>query len=100
MTNETYICLIPKKLNSCLIKDFKLISLVTSLYKIIAKVLSIRLKAILSETISKNQGAFVVDRQILDVVLVANEVVEEFKRKKKSGLIFKIDFEKAYDNVD
>ena len=83
VTNETYICLIPKKLNSCRIKDFRPISLVTSLYKIIAKVLSIRLKAVLSDTISENQGAFVVDRQILDVVLVANEVVEEFKRKKK-----------------
>ena len=95
ISNETYICLIPKKLNSCRVRDFRPISLVTSLYKIIVKVLQV----VLGETISKCQGAFVVGRQILDVVLVANEVVEDYRRGKKAGLVFKIDFEKAYDNV-
>ena len=59
ITNKTYICLIPKKLNSCQVKDFKPISLVTSLYKIIAKVLAKRLQLILGETISETQGASV-----------------------------------------
>ena len=99
ISNETYICLIPKKLNSCRVRDFRPISLVTSLYKIIAKVLAKRLQAVLAETISKNQGAFVAGRQILDVVLVANEAVEDYRRRNREGLVFKIDFEKAYDNV-
>ena len=34
-------------------------------------------------------------RQILDVVLVANEVVEDYRKSNKDGLAFKIDFEKA-----
>ena len=38
-------------------------------------------------------------RQILDVVLVANEAVEEYRAKRKQGLVFKVDFEKAYDHV-
>ena len=46
-TNATYICLIPKKLNSISIKDFRPISLVTSLYKILVKVLSLRLREVL-----------------------------------------------------
>lgn len=33
------------------------------------------------------------NRQILDVVLVANEVVKDAKKSNKSGLVFKIDFE-------
>ena len=99
ISNETYICLIPKKSNSCRVRDFRPISLVTSLYKIIAKVLAKRLQAVIGETISKYQGAFIARRQILDVVLVANEVVEEYRRGNKGGLVFKIDFEKAYDNV-
>ena len=44
ITNETYICLIPKKLNSSQVKDFRPISLVAFMYKIIAKVLARRCK--------------------------------------------------------
>ena len=73
--------------------------MVTSLYKIIAKVLAKRLQTVLAETISKYQGAFVAGRQILDVVLVANEAMEDYRRGNRKGLVFKIDFEKAYDNV-
>ena len=98
-TNATFICLIPKKLNSISIRDFRPISLVTSLYKVLAKVLSLRLKRVLSETIDSSQGAFVQGRQILDLVLIANEVVEEYRSKKKEGIVFKIDFEKAYDHI-
>ena len=75
-------------------------SLVTSLSKIIAKVLTKRLQSVFGDTISKSQEAFVAGRQILDVVLVANKMVEDYKRCNKEGLIFKIDFEKAYDNFN
>ncbi|XP_073311015.1 uncharacterized protein [Primulina huaijiensis] len=36
----------------------------------------------------------------MDCCLVANEVVEEHRKKKKKGWVFKVDFGKAYDNVD
>ena len=100
VTNETYICLIPKKVNSSKVKDFKPISLVTSLYKIISKVLSTRLKGVLADTIGESQGVFVAGRQILDVVLVANEIVEEYWKDGRAGAVFKIDFENAYDFVE
>ena len=100
VTNETYIYLIPKKVNSSKVKDFRPINLVTSCYKIISKNLSNRLKGVLEETIAETQGAFVEGKQILDVVLVANEIVEEYRRKGKEGFVFKINFEKAYDYVE
>ncbi|XP_071729150.1 uncharacterized protein [Rutidosis leptorrhynchoides] len=37
---------------------------------------------------------------IFDGALVANEVVEDLKRNKKHGLIFKVDFEKAFDSLN
>ena len=36
----------------------------------------------------------------MDVVLITNEVVDEKRRSREEGVVFKIDFEKAYDHVD
>ena len=82
------------------ISDFRPISLVTSLYKIIVKILLGRLRKVLHETIFGSQGAFVEGRHILDVVLIDNEVVDEKRRSGEEGVAFKINFEKAYDHVD
>ena len=38
-------------------------------------------------------------RQILDVVLIGNELVDPRKKYKKEGVLFKVDPEKAYDRV-
>ena len=46
------------------------------------------------------QNAFIKGRFILDGVLLANEVVDYLRRSRGQGLIFKIDFEKAYDSVN
>ncbi|KAL5569664.1 hypothetical protein UlMin_026239 [Ulmus minor] len=56
--NHTFLCLIPKKLDAQKVKDFRPISLVSGLYKILAKLLSNRLKEVLEEIISLAQGAF------------------------------------------
>ena len=58
-----------------------------------------RLRGVLHETIHSTQGAFVQGRQILDAILIANEIVDEKRRSGQEGIVFKIDFEKAYDLV-
>ncbi|KAJ9701108.1 hypothetical protein PVL29_006452 [Vitis rotundifolia] len=98
-TNASFIVLLPKKSQSKKISDFRPISLITCLYKVIAKVLSGRLRGVLHETIHFSQGAFVQGRQILDAVLIANEIVDEKRRSGEEGIVFKIDFEKAYHHV-
>src|ERR1044072_1328035 len=55
---------------------------------------------VLGKVIDDAQSAFVGGRNMLDSVVVANEIVHEAKSKRKSTLVLKVDFEKAYDTVD
>ncbi|MCH84850.1 RNA-directed DNA polymerase (Reverse transcriptase) [Trifolium medium] len=76
--------------------DFRPISLLGSLYKLLAKV---RLSKVMDSIISSNQSAFIKGRFLGDGVVVVNEVVDLAKRSKKECVIFKVDFERAYDSV-
>nr|GFB72828.1 RNA-directed DNA polymerase, eukaryota, reverse transcriptase zinc-binding domain protein [Tanacetum cinerariifolium] len=97
--NSSFITLIPKVPNANMVKDFRPISLIGSFYKVIAKVLANRLVTVLDDIVDETQSAFVTDRQILDGPFILNGIVHWCKNKKKQSMIFKVDFEKAYDSV-
>ncbi|PNX92269.1 cysteine-rich receptor-like protein kinase [Trifolium pratense] len=98
--NCSFIVLIPKKKSPVKVTDFRPICLIGCIYKVISKVLANRLKKVISSVVSETQSAFISGRQILDGILIANEIVDEAKRKKKEAFMFKVDFEKAFDSVD
>ncbi|GKV41862.1 hypothetical protein SLEP1_g49342 [Rubroshorea leprosula] len=98
-SNASFIVLIPKKDNPQGIEDYRPISLIGIMYKIIAKLLANRLRKVLPKVIGEQQMAFIEGRQLIDGVVIANEVIDEVKRKRKNSFLFKVDFEKAYDRV-
>ena len=77
---------------------YQSISLMSVLYKIITKVLSGRIKKVLQMVINVSQSNFLGDKGMLDSVVVANEVVEELRRKGRRGFL-KVDFKKAHDSM-
>jgi len=98
--NSTFITLIPKVDNPQRLADFRPISLIGCMYKVLEKVLANRLHSVLGFVVSDAQSTFVRGKQIHDGILIANEMVDEARRMKKELLLFKVDFEKAYDSVD
>nr|GEW64745.1 RNA-directed DNA polymerase, eukaryota, reverse transcriptase zinc-binding domain protein [Tanacetum cinerariifolium] len=97
--NASFITLIPKIPNANMVKDFMPISLIGSIYKIVEKILANRLVTVLGDLVNEIQSAFVADRQILDGPFILNEIVQWCKKMNKHAMVFKVDFEKAYDSV-
>ncbi|GKA20416.1 RNA-directed DNA polymerase, eukaryota [Tanacetum coccineum] len=97
--NSSFIALIPKVNDAKFVNDFRPISLIGCVYKVITKVLANRLATVISDLVSETQSAFVANRQILDGPFILNEVLNWCKQKRKQAMFFKVDFAKAYDSV-
>ena len=73
-------------------------TLVGSLYKILAKVVVNRLRQVVGILVSQN--AFVEERQVLNFVLIKNECMNRRVRSKIPEVICQLDIEKVYDHVN
>ena len=68
-------------------------------FKIFTKVAIIRINSVADHLINPTQTAFMHGRNILEGVVILHETVHELHHKNESGVVIKIDFEKAYDKV-
>ncbi|GJZ78840.1 putative RNA-directed DNA polymerase [Tanacetum coccineum] len=98
--NSSFVALIPKKNDPLSFSDYRPISLIGCIYKVIAKILASRLAKVIGSVIRSNQSAFIEGRQILDGCLVANEIIWMASIENTKFLLFKVDFEKAFDSVN
>ncbi|GKC11569.1 putative RNA-directed DNA polymerase [Tanacetum coccineum] len=98
--NPSLIIFIPKSRVPLGFSDYRPISLIGCVYKVISKLLAMRLAKVISSIIGPNQKAFLAGRQILDGNLIANEVIRLAKLEDHKLLFFKVNFEKAFDSVN
>ncbi|KAK2663156.1 hypothetical protein Ddye_001730 [Dipteronia dyeriana] len=78
--NQPFIDLIPKCLNPKNVREFQPISLVGSMYKVLNKVLAIRIRKVMDTVIGESQMAFVGNSQILDNFVIAEEIIDHWKK--------------------
>ena len=98
--NVSKIALLPKSEDRLRIQNYRPISLLNTLYKVVAKVYANRMKPLLHHWILPTQTGFVPNRCILDNVFLAFEAIEWTLENKQNLSMLLLDFEKAYDRVN
>lgn len=95
-----FLTLIPKKHSPETFADFRPISLLNLTYKVLSKILAIRLSDIIPFLISKHQEAFVRGRSIYHHVALDHDLFIKLNSKVSTGSVcLKLDITKAFDKL-
>ncbi|XP_057424948.1 uncharacterized protein LOC130718376 [Lotus japonicus] len=99
--SETLVALIPKVDVPTYFRELRPISLCNVMYKIITKVLVLRLRTCLQEIVGPLQSSFIPERGTSDNAIILQEVAHFMmsKKRRSRNVLFKLDLEKAYDQV-
>ena len=98
---RSVISLLPKKgKDLLLLKNWRPISLLNSDYKILAKLLSLRIKKVLPHLISNDQYGFLKGRYIGENIRLFIDILIFCKTHNVKGVALSIDFEKAFDMIE
>ncbi|KAK1669188.1 hypothetical protein QYE76_057347 [Lolium multiflorum] len=97
--NSANIVLLPKKEGAEEVSDYRPISLVHAISKIVAKMISTRLAPIMNDIVSNAQSAFIKKRSIHDNFMYVKNLAKRLHRSKVPSLLFKFDIRKAFDSV-
>jgi len=100
--NHTFIALIPKIDDPNQTHHFRPISLCSTIYKTIAKIIINRLRPLLDCLVSPVQSVFIPGRSIHDNILLTSEIMHKFRKVtgKIAWVALKLDMEKAYDRLE
>ena len=100
--NQTLVVLIPKRIGPELLGHFRPISLCTTVYKIVSKVIVHRICPFMKQLVSPLQVAFIPGRKGLDNLIIAQEIMHSMEKKKGRSRVMalKNDLEKAFDRLE
>lgn len=87
--NTSFITLIPKRPNPLSLDEFRPISLISSLYKIISKWLANWLRAVIEKLISPSQSVFISGWNIFESIMACNKMIHLLKKNRSGVLLSK-----------
>jgi exonuclease III len=91
--------LIPKKGCKKSIKNWRPISLLSNLYKILSRALNNRLKKIVDRVTTRAQKGFTDSRYIQEVLINVIDCIGYAKKNNLNGAVVSIDMSKAFDTI-
>jgi Reverse transcriptase (RNA-dependent DNA polymerase) len=97
--NGSHIVVIPKKRGATSPSDFRPISIVHAVQRILSKILAERIQPLLGTIIQPTQTGFVKDMNIFEGFHYAQEVIAAAKKQREQVVIFKADIFKAFGSV-
>lgn len=99
--NCTSITLVPKVDSPSSVKDYRPIACCNVIYKLISKILTNRLAAVIGEVVDAAQAGFIPGKNIADNILLATELMKGYTHKYISPrCLIKVDLKKAYDSIE
>jgi mannosylglycoprotein endo-beta-mannosidase len=100
LLNSASIVLLPKKNDAVEAKDYRPVSLLHSVTKLLCKMMANRLAPELHNLVSPGQSAFIKGRSIQDNFLYVRNVIKKAHKKKSPLLFLKLDIAKAVDSLN
>ena len=81
------------------IENYRPITLLDSLYKILSKVVASRINLVLPKIIHSDQNGFVRGRFIGECIRTTADVMQIAMNKKITGILLMVDYKKAFDSI-
>ena len=81
------------------LKNWRPISLLNVIYKLMSSVIANRLKAVLNKLINNDQKGFISGRYIGENIRTVYDILFETKQQNIPGLLVSVDFQQAFDTV-
>ena len=82
-----------------LLKNWRPISLLSCVYKILSSAIANRLKKVLDKLVSRTQTGFISGRYIGENIRLVYDLIHYTENENIPGMIMLVDFEKAFDSV-
>ena len=79
--------------------NWRPITLTNSDYKILAKILALRLQKVIKEIIGKEQVGYIKGRNISTIIRLVDDIIDKMENDNDQGALLALDYSKAFDSI-